>query len=99
MTSSSHKSLTDWNRLDRLRDDGIDLSEQPEPSDAMIARAIVRQGLQPPQRKRQVTLRLDEDVLAWFRASGRGYQSRINRLLRAYMEEAERRRGSDDDGT
>jgi uncharacterized protein (DUF4415 family) len=31
-------------------------------------------------------MRLDADVLAWFKAQGRGYQSRINRLLRLYME-------------
>jgi uncharacterized protein (DUF4415 family) len=36
-------------------------------------------------RKQAVTLRLDADVLAWFRASGPGYQTRINKLLRAAM--------------
>jgi uncharacterized protein (DUF4415 family) len=40
--------------------------------------------LEPPQSKEQVTLRLDRDVLAWFRARGRGYQTRINAVLRAY---------------
>jgi uncharacterized protein (DUF4415 family) len=41
-------------------------------------------GVEPPQPKEQVTLRLDRDVLEWFRAKGRGYQSRINTVLRAY---------------
>jgi uncharacterized protein (DUF4415 family) len=40
--------------------------------------------LQPPQSKEQVTLRLDRDVLEWFRTTGRGYQTRINAALRAY---------------
>jgi len=40
-----------------------------------------------PRTKRQVTLRLDSDVLDWFKKQGRGYQTRINVLLRAYMEE------------
>ena len=40
--------------------------------------------LRPPQPKEQVTLRLDRDVLEWFRARGRGYQTRINAVLRAY---------------
>lgn len=38
------------------------------------------------ERKKQVTLRLDADVLEWFRAQGRGYQTQINALLRAYVE-------------
>ncbi|MCA9944155.1 MAG: BrnA antitoxin family protein, partial [Anaerolineales bacterium] len=36
--------------------------------------------------KQQLTIRLDNDVLEWFRAQGRGYQTKINALLRAYME-------------
>jgi uncharacterized protein (DUF4415 family) len=42
-------------------------------------------------RKKAVTLRLDADVLAWFRREGRGYQTRINRALRGVMWEAERK--------
>jgi len=41
-----------------------------------------------PQRKESITLRLDQDVLAWFRAMGRGYQTRINAVLKSYMEAA-----------
>lgn len=96
MTSSSRKSLTDWDRLDRLQEGEIDLSDQPEPSDEMVAKAIVREGLKPVARKRQVTLRIDEDVLEWFRNSGPGYQTRINQLLRAYMEAKRQREDSDD---
>ncbi len=43
--------------------------------------------------KRPVTLRLDADVLAWFKKQGRGYQTRINRALRGVMME-ERKGGS-----
>jgi len=39
-----------------------------------------------PQTKEIVTLRLDPDVLAWFRQDGRGYQTRINAVLRAFVE-------------
>lgn len=52
----------------------------------MFARAVVRHGLKPVPRKSQLTLRLDGDVLEWFRLQGRGYQTQINSLLRAYME-------------
>lgn len=52
----------------------------------MFAKAVVRRGIKPPQKKAQLTLRVDGDVVAWFRARGRGYQTEINALLRAYME-------------
>jgi len=52
----------------------------------MFAKAIVRRGLDP-RVKKQLTLRLDADVLDWFKRQGRGYQTQINALLRAYMEE------------
>jgi uncharacterized protein (DUF4415 family) len=72
--------------VDALKDEDIDLSENPEMTPEMFARAIVRRGLKPVERKRQVTLRLDADVLQWFREQGGGYQTRINTLLRAYMD-------------
>jgi uncharacterized protein (DUF4415 family) len=52
----------------------------------MFARAIVRRGLKPVARKAQLTLRIDSDVLDWFRRQGQGYQTKINALLRAYMD-------------
>ncbi len=82
----SNKSLTDWERLDALRDEDIDLSDIPEITPEMFARAVVRHGLKPIPNKAQITLRLDSDVLEWFKMQGRGYQTRINALLRAYME-------------
>lgn len=69
-----------------MKDEDIDLSDSPEIPPEMFAQAIVRRGLKPVPRKTQLTLRLDRDVLAWFKAQGRGYQTRINALLRAYME-------------
>jgi uncharacterized protein (DUF4415 family) len=84
--TTSDTSLTDWARLDAMSDDEIDLSDIPEITPEMFARAVVRQGLPPEPRKEQVTLRIDSDVLDWFRSQGRGYQTRINALLRAYME-------------
>jgi len=82
----SNKSQTDWARLDALRDEDIDLSDTPEITPEMFAKAIVRRGLKPVPPKAQVTLRLDRDVLEWFKEQGRGYQTHINALLRAYME-------------
>ena len=70
-----------------MRDEDIDLSDSPEWTPEMFAKAVVRVGLKPVPRKEQITLRLDGDVLAWFRSHGPGYQTQINALLRAYMNE------------
>lgn len=83
---TSTKSLTDWERLGAMTDEDIDFSDSPEITPEMFAKAIVKRGLEPRAAKQQVTLRIDSDVLEWFRKQGRGYQSNINALLRAYME-------------
>jgi uncharacterized protein (DUF4415 family) len=73
-------------RLDKMTDQDIDLTDVPEISPELFARAVVRHGLKSVERKELITIRVDRDVLTWFRAQGRGYQTRINALLRAYME-------------
>lgn len=65
-------------------------ADAPAWTPEMFAHAVAREGLKPVQRKILLSLRIDEDVLTWFRAQGRGYQSRMNALLRAYMEGRER---------
>ena len=82
----SHKSQTDLEHVDKLQDNDIDFSDNPEITPEMFAKAIVRKGLKPVGRKTQVTLRIDEDVLTWFKKQGTGYQTRINSLLKAYKE-------------
>jgi len=73
-----------------MKDEDIDLSDLPEIPPEKFARAIVRKGLQPVARKAQITLRVDADVLEWFREKGAGYQSRMNAVLRAYKQAHER---------
>ncbi|HAT50913.1 MAG: BrnA antitoxin family protein [Nitrospirae bacterium] len=79
-------SETDWDALELLTDDQIDVSDIPPISPEMFANALVRRGIATPATKRQITLRLDADVLEWFRARGRGYQTQINSILRAYKD-------------
>jgi len=83
---TSPKSQTDFARLDQMKDEDIDYSDVPEITPEMFAKAIVRRGLKP-RTKKQITLRVDDDVLAWFKKQGSGYQTKINLLLRAYMNE------------
>jgi uncharacterized protein (DUF4415 family) len=82
----SSKSETDLQRLERTNDEDIDLSDCPEITPEQFAKAVVRQGLPVNKNKAQVTLRIDSDVLEWFKSQGRGYQTQINSLLRAYKE-------------
>jgi uncharacterized protein (DUF4415 family) len=83
---SSGASGGAYERTDAAEDKDIDFSDIPEVDAEAFARGIMRKGLKPLPGKRQVTLRIDEDVLDWFKAGGKGYQTRINALLRAYME-------------
>ena len=81
----SKPSDEELKRLADMTDDDIVTSDIPEISPEQFAQAVVREDLVQRQPKAQLTLRLDRDVLEWFRRQGRGYQTRINSLLRAYM--------------
>ncbi len=85
----SNKSRTELERLAKMKDSDIDLSDIPEISLEKFAEAVIRKGLRPVSKKSQVTLRIDADVLEWFKGTGKGYQTRINTLLRTYMEESQ----------
>lgn len=69
-----------------MHDEDIDLSDIPEITPEQFAKATVRKGLKPVAKKKQITLRIDEDVLEWFKHRGPGYQTQINELLREFMK-------------
>lgn len=83
----SKVSKTDWKRVVKMADDEIDTSDIPELDEHFFKNA----KLVVPQ-KQPVTLRLDADVLEWFKSQGQGYQTRINNLLRRYMESQQSQR-------
>ena len=87
--STSTKSKTDFACLDKIKDEEIDYSDAPAITPEMFAKSIVRRGLKP-RTKTQLILRVDSDVLEWYKKQGRGYQTKINLLLRAYMQEHQR---------
>ncbi|MCP4475235.1 MAG: 3-oxoacyl-ACP synthase [Gammaproteobacteria bacterium] len=77
------KSLkSDLKRVDKLREDEIDYSDSPPLDDSFFERATVEM----PIKKDQVTLRIDHAVLDWFKGQGKGYQTRINAILKAYWK-------------
>jgi len=78
--NTKRQSKTNWKRVDALRDSEIDLSESPELGAKFFAHAI-----RWPGKKKQITLRLDPDVLGFFSKHGKGYQTTINAVLRHYM--------------
>lgn len=61
-------------------------AKHPEAEIRHIVRGIVRQGLKPVSSKTSISLRVDADVLEGFKAQGRGYQTRINAVLRAFKD-------------
>jgi uncharacterized protein (DUF4415 family) len=77
----SKTSKTDWERLAKLDDKSIDTGDIPELTEDFFRRAELRVPV-----KQAVTIRLDADVLEWFKGQGAGYQTRINQLLRQYMQ-------------
>ncbi|AWB69227.1 3-oxoacyl-ACP synthase (plasmid) [Saccharobesus litoralis] len=77
----SKASKTDWKRLSDMPDSDIDMSDIDELGDDFFNHAELRMPA-----KKSVTLRLDEDVLTFLKSEGQGYQTRINKLLRNYMD-------------
>jgi|SRR4051812_21130454 uncharacterized protein (DUF4415 family) len=82
--STSVKSKTDWDRLKTGKPSAP--ADHPEADIKHIVRGVVRRGLQPLPSKAAVSLRVDQDVLEWFKAQGPGYQTRINSVLRAFRD-------------
>ena len=73
---------SDLKRIDAMSDEDIDYSDIPPLDDKFFEQAQV---VVPPGKK-QLTLRLDADVLAWLKSLGPKYQTRINAILRSYYE-------------
>jgi uncharacterized protein (DUF4415 family) len=72
-----------------MTDADIDFSDIPEWTSEDFKRA----ELQMPEPKQAVSIRLDRDLLDWLKRQGRGYQTRINAILRVYAEEHGLKRG------
>ena len=87
------KSETDWARLDALTDEEIEASIANDPDwqefkDLDWSEAV----LVIPPKKRAISIRLDEDVLDYFKKDGAGYQRRMNAVLRSFMQQKRKKR-------
>lgn len=75
----------DAKRIGAIRDEDIDFSDIPPLSDEFWKNAKRFSDIYRPQKK-QITVRLDADVLDWLKSSGKGYQTRLNDILRNEMQ-------------
>ena len=87
MPAKERAIKSDLTRIDKLSDEDIDYSDMPELDDKVFAQPLVPW----PPKKETITIRVDADVLGWFKQEGRGYQTRINQVLRRYMDVAAQR--------
>lgn len=87
---------TDWSRVDALTDPEIEAAVAEDADAVPLLDEEFWKGAElvmPAGRKERVTLRLDQEVLDYFRDAGRGYQTRINAVLRAYVRQQQGRTG------
>ena len=84
---------TDWAKVDAMTEEELEASIAADPDDVHepidLSKAIM--GL--PPRKQAIKLRIDADVLDWFKATGKGYQTRMNNVLRAFVESRKEGKG------
>ena len=86
------RTLTDWARVDAMTEEELEAAIRSDPDEGEDHLTIDWSNpiLGLPQPKAMVNMRLDRDVLDWFRGGGRGYQTRINAVLRSYMQSGKR---------
>jgi uncharacterized protein (DUF4415 family) len=80
------RGKTDWTRFDALTDEDIARAVEDDPDAAPLDMDWSKAKVYFPRLKQAMSLRIDPDVLAFFKSTGKGYQTRINAVLRAYME-------------
>jgi uncharacterized protein (DUF4415 family) len=81
------KGKTDWARVDKLTDADIAKAVASDPDAVPIDVDWSDAVLIIPARKKAISIRVDEDVLDFFKREGEGYQRRMNAVLRSYMQQ------------
>lgn len=81
MNANKKSTMSDLKKIDAIRDEDIDYSDIPPLDDSFFTQAKIKL----PKPKVSVTLRLDDDVLAWFKKQGKGYQTKINAVLKTFV--------------
>lgn len=82
------KSKTDWGRFDAMTDKDIEAAIADDPDwEGIEAIDWSKAVVVVPTKKKAISIRIDEDVLDFFKREGDGYQRRMNAVLRSYMEQ------------
>ena len=86
--SSRQRGKTDWVRVDAMSDREIENAAKADPDAAPILDKnwFKQATVVLPERKVPISLRMDREVVEWFKAHGRRYQSRMNAVLKAYVQ-------------
>jgi len=86
-------SRTDWARVDAMSEKELEASIAANADDVHegLDWSEAVKGL--PPRKEHINIRVDSDVLNWFKGTGKGYQTRMNNVLRAFVENRKRNAG------
>ncbi len=83
---SGRADQTDWKRVDALTNDQVMTAALADPDAQPTTKADWKNATRPNRAgKESITIRLDKDVIEWFRARGEGYQTRINDALRRHI--------------
>jgi uncharacterized protein (DUF4415 family) len=80
MNAKKKSIMSDLKKIDAMKDKDIDYSDLPPLDDSFFTRAVV----ELPKTKEAITLRVDHEVLEWFKQQGKGYQTKMNAVLKAY---------------
>jgi uncharacterized protein (DUF4415 family) len=81
------KGKTDWRRVRSLTDKQIEAAVRDDPDAVPLDFDWSEAVLVIPPKKKAISIRVDEDVLDYFKTEGAGYQRRMNAVLRSYMEQ------------
>ncbi len=87
------ESQTDWKRAAAIKQEELQASIAADPDQAAMVVDWSTATIEVPQPKAVLNMRVDPDMLAFFKRTGKGYQTRINAVLRAFVDAQQRRAG------
>jgi uncharacterized protein (DUF4415 family) len=82
MHANKKSTKSDLKRVDAIKEAEIDYSDHPPLDDSFFTSPLVELSL--PKPKKSITLRLDSEILEWYKKLGKGYQTKINAILKSY---------------
>ncbi len=86
MKTQSAQSLTDWDKVDAMTDEGLDQAIASDADERGLVPDWTKAALVLPESKLSVNLRLDREIVEFFKGQGRGHISRMQAVLKAYVD-------------